>query len=70
MSSVGVTRLALTCEQCGLPFALSLTGIVGARDLRRLPDPFEVRCPMCKHLATYPKSAIQALTVTQATPRQ
>lgn len=70
MSSVGFTRRGLRCEQCGLPFALSLTGIVGGREIERLPDPFERRCPMCHHTATYPKSAIQALTVTQATPRQ
>jgi hypothetical protein len=57
------TRPGLTCEQCGLPFALSLTGIVGAKEVERLPDPFEAKCPMCQHLTTYPKSAIQALTV-------
>jgi hypothetical protein len=70
MSATGFTRPGLRCEQCGLPFALSLTGIVGRREVERLPDPFEARCPMCQRTATYPKAAIQALTVTQATPRQ
>jgi len=70
MSAAGFTTPGLTCEQCGLPFALSMTGLVGRRDIERLEDPFEATCPLCKHLTTYPKSAIQALTVTAAKPRQ
>lgn len=67
MSSAGFTTPGLTCEQCGVPFALSMAGVVGAREVDRLPDPFEVKCPMCQHLATYLKSAIQTLV---AQPRQ
>jgi hypothetical protein len=61
MSSAGFTRPGIKCEHCGLPFSLSLTGAIGAREVKRLPDPFEAKCPMCDHTAMYPKSSIQAL---------
>ena len=61
MSGTGFTRPGLKCEHCGLPFALSLTGVMGDRDLKNLPDPFRAKCPMCQHEAIYPKSSIQAL---------
>ncbi len=61
MSSAGFKRPGLKCEKCGLPFALSLIGAIGAKEVERLPDPFQAKCPMCQHEATYPKSAIQIL---------
>lgn len=61
MSKAGFTTPGLQCEHCGLPFSLSLTGAVGRIGIERLPDPFPKTCPMCKHEATYPKSAILAL---------
>ena len=61
MSKARFTMPGLQCEQCGLPFSLSLTGAVGRKDIERLPDPFLMTCPMCKHEATYRKSAILAL---------
>lgn len=58
-SSASFTRPGLKCVKCDLPFALSLM----AAEIRveKLPDPFEAKCPMCQHAATYPKSAIQIL---------
>lgn len=61
MSKAGFTTPGLQCEQCGIPFALSLAGILGRRQVERLPDPFEIVCPLCGHEAIYPKSAIQTL---------
>lgn len=40
MSSAGFKRPGLKCEKCGLPFALSMTGIVTTREIEKLPDPF------------------------------
>jgi hypothetical protein len=61
MSSAGFKRPGLKCVKCGLPFALSLTGAISAKDVENLPDPFRAKCPMCQHEDTYPKSAIQIL---------
>jgi hypothetical protein len=47
-----------------------MSGVIGAKEVRKLPDPFEAKCPMCQHLATYPKSSIQALSVTAEATRQ
>lgn len=65
MNNAEFTRPGLTCEKCKLPFALSLTGSIGSREVEKLPDPFEAMCPMCKHRTTYPKSSILALVATQ-----
>jgi hypothetical protein len=65
MSGAGFVRPGLRCEKCGLPFALSLVAdVFSERDLKKLSDPFEARCPMCKHQATYPKSSILPLMDT------
>jgi hypothetical protein len=62
MSSAGFTRPGLKCDHCGLPFALSLgAGVIGSREVEKLPDPFQAKCPLCEHEATYPKSSISVL---------
>ncbi len=65
MSRTGLIPLGVKCEQCEIPFALSLTGAVGRREVERLPDPFEARCPLCNFVGIYAKSSISDLMVVQ-----
>ena len=68
MNGSGFIRPGLECQQCGLPFALSLgAGVFGRKEVERLEDPFEAKCPMCGRVDIYPKSSIQNL---EAQPRQ
>ena len=59
-SSAGFKRPGLKCAHCGLPFALTLA-VQPMSSVEKLPDPFQAKCPMCQHEATYSKSAIQTL---------
>lgn len=64
MSSAGFSRPGLECQNCGLPFALSLTGVVTQKEIDALDDPFSIVCPMCKYDGDYPKAAIHSLYST------
>lgn len=55
----------LVCIACEVSFALKLPGLVGAIELRKLPDPFEATCPLCRQKTTYPLSAIVVLRDTE-----
>lgn len=60
----GFQTPGLTCDGCGMPFALSF-GLPPMPAVKSLSDPFQATCPLCQHQATYPKSAIQTLVATQ-----
>jgi hypothetical protein len=64
MSSAGFARRGLKCRKCGLLFALSPAGIMTDRDLAKMPDPFLLASPLCKHDAEYAKGEIQILYST------
>lgn len=61
-NSSGFVVATLTCQGCGEGFAVAAS--VG-KTVAKLSDPFEAQCPLCGNRSTYPKSAIQILTVSQ-----
>jgi hypothetical protein len=62
----GFTTLSLICQNCGERFGLAAST---GKSPEKLSDPFEAKCPHCENQSTYPKSAIQILTVSQVGER-
>lgn len=58
--AAGFKTPGLTCVKCGVEFALSFFAPIEI-EISKLPDPFDATCLLCKHQATYPKSAIHTL---------
>ena len=60
MNAAGFKRPGVKCLNCQEAFALFL-GIDEMVSVENLTDPFDAKCPLCGHRATYPKSAIGIL---------
>jgi hypothetical protein len=59
-SSAGLKRPGVTCGNCNGPFSLFLA-VQDMVSVERLTDPFDAKCPLCGHQASYPKSSIGIL---------
>ena len=61
IAMTGFVRPGVPCQHCGEPFALALVGVQRQKEVEKLPDPFQAKCPFCQTVASYPKSAIDTL---------
>ena len=59
-------RPGVQCVECSEPFPLSFgTKAMSGSEVAKLPDPFEAKCPNCRRVAMYPRSAIASLVRTE-----
>ncbi len=63
----GFSTTAVSCQRCAEWFGVAATA---GKSPEKLSDPFEAKCPHCGNQSTYPKSAIQILTVGQEGERR